>query len=212
MFWICAVKVYKNPSHEWIFCKAATFMLSGLTFKKKLNILDTFFKPCHHVLVSFCPSKYSVSTVVLFWMPLHSKSLIEWVHPGRQRVYFYQHCFVATASSKQTSARPEAAAALKRKHRCTDCCIELHKPSRVLLGFLFHREKHFYMPIKIIYVPASWCFSPCTDSLCFVVPCWSVEQKLPQHCRNLRVHRHHFKASIRQPKQRDEATWWTPRT
>jgi hypothetical protein len=83
---------------------------------------------------------------------------------------FYQHCFVATASSRQAQgANPAAAEASKQKHRYTDSCIELYKPSEFYFLSYFttrnilHADKGFIPAHTRALVPQ--------HSLCVAVPC-----------------------------------------
>lgn len=103
---------------ERIFCKSTGFMLSVLKFQK-LNILEAYH---HYSSLPNIPSVQSCSS------GSHSRENLcmnVFIRAGCVCI-FYQQCFVATASFKQTSqgAKPSAAA-LKQKRRYTDSCIVL---------------------------------------------------------------------------------------
>jgi hypothetical protein len=126
-----------------------------------LNIFRYFFYRTLPPLLFF-PSKYSVSTAVFFWVPLQRKSLHEWVHSGRVRVYFLSALFCChrlTETDKRKARRRRRRRRSRNILTYTDSCIELWKPSEFyflsyfLTRNILHADKGFIPAHTWVLVP-----------------------------------------------------------
>lgn len=177
IFWFCVIRFYRNPDQGADFLRIYKLHVVCIKISKVEHFRGFFFYRTLPPL--FFPSKYSVSTVVFFWVPLQRKSLHECVHSGRVVVYFLSalfcsHRFIQTDKRKARSRRPRQWS--RNVDTYTDSCIELYKPSEFY--FLSYFTTRNILQADKGFIPAHTGMLVPQHPLWVVVPWWSVETQV----------------------------------